>query len=333
MGERRNNPTSSIKEVNWIIRDKMINAINEEILKLKEKLREHGKVETLAREIETELRNKKVLRQSLKQTLSKEGNDLERLEKNTINSIFLNLVGKREERIELEKEELHLARLKYEECEDQIIQLEKDKKEANSLLLEYHKMNKDLARLIKEKEEILIKEGGEDGLNLKNKLVKIDELKVDIKEVKEAINASKDAIDSLNRVGDSLRSAKNWGTWDLLGGGLIANIGKHSALDKANQMAREVQFKLRTLRKELQDVNEFTDIQVELSGFATFADFFLDGIIADWFVQSKINTANKNVDTAVSRIQMIMADLNRNLIHLEHQLKDLEYGVKDILDK
>lgn len=310
----------------------MIREINDEILALKEKLREHNKVQTLAKEIETELRNKKVQRQNLRYTLSKEGNDLERLEKNTINSIFLSLVGKREEKIDAEKEELQLAQLRYEECEDQIIQLEKDLKEANSLLLEYHKMNKELQNLISQKEKLLIQEGGEKGQLLKEKLIKIDELKIDIKEIKEALFASKDAISSLDQVGESLSKAKGWGTWDLLGGGLIANIGKHSAIDKSNQLAREVQFKLRTLRKELQDVNEFTDIEVELSGFATFADFFLDGIIADWFVQSKINTASQNVDIAISRIQIIQADLNRSLIKLEHQLGDLEYEAKDILE-
>jgi len=310
----------------------MIKEINEEILKLKEKLREHKKVESLSREIEDELRNKKIIRQNLRQVLSKEGEDIKRLEKNSINTMFLSLVGKKEEKLEKEQEEYLLAKLKYDECEEQILNLEKNKLEVNTLLMEYHKMDKELNSLIKEKENILIGEGGDEGIQLKENLIRIDELKVDIKEVKEAIGSGKEAIRSLDEVGDSLRKAKGWGTWDLLGGGLIANIGKHNAIDKANCLAREVQFRLRNFKKELQDVNEFTNIEVSISGFMTFADFFLDGIIADWFVQSKINEASRNVDEVKNRITYIIADLNKNLIHMEHSLNNLEYNIKEILE-
>ena len=41
------------------------------------------------------------------------------------------------------------------------------------------------------------------------------------KEIREAINAGKRAKASLNEARNKLNSAKNWGIFDILGGGLI----------------------------------------------------------------------------------------------------------------
>ena len=40
-------------------------------------------------------------------------------------------------------------------------------------------------------------------------------------------------LDSLDSVLSSLESAEGWGTWDLLGGGLISDLAKHSHIDDA----------------------------------------------------------------------------------------------------
>lgn len=105
--------------------------------------------------------------------------------------------------------------------------------------------------LIEEKEKLIIKSGGRLGIQLKNELVKIDEIKVDMKEISEAINAGEGALNTLGMVRDKLQSAQNWGVWDILGGGLISNIGKHSAIDDANDIAEDVQDQLESFKKEL----------------------------------------------------------------------------------
>ena len=59
----------------------------------------------------------------------------------------------------------------------------------------------------------------------------------------------------------------------MLGGGFVSNMAKHSAINEANRVAKLVQRDLKTFKKELSDVNEFTSIQVNLSSFASFAIF------------------------------------------------------------
>ena len=92
----------------------------------------------------------------------------------------------------------------------------------------------------------------------------------------------------------------------MLGGGLISNIAKHSAIEKANQIAHSTQINLKSFQKELSDVNNFTEISVDLSNFATFADFFFDGFFVDWFIESKINNSISNVDNAYNEINDIL---------------------------
>jgi len=309
----------------------MLREINEEILLIKEKLRENKKLKSLKKTIEEELETKKIQQKELNKILEKERKDFEKLEDLSLSSIFLSLTGKKEEKLDKEKEEYIIAKLRYEDCIKQINELETQLDDTNKLLINYEEVDKRYEKLIKEKEELLIREGGNLGNKLKNKILNIDQLKVDMKELREAINAGKGALSSLDLVEEKLNSARNWGTWDILGGGLISNMAKHSAINEANNIAKTAQVDLKKFKKELSDVNEFTSIQVNLSSFASFADFFFDGILSDWFVQSKIKDSLNNVNEAMREIKVIISDLNQNINKLENNLKELELEVKNIL--
>ena len=130
-----------------------------------------------------------------------------------------------------------------------------------------------------------------------------------------------------------LESAHGWGVWDMLGGGFFTDIIKHSKIEDANKISYDVQQYLKRFQKELADVNEFTDIEVNIGSFATFADFFFDGLFADWFVQSKINESISNVENAYSRVESILSDLNRNLDIMQRELRSVEEGINMILER
>lgn len=305
--------------------------INQEILTLKEKLRENQKLKSSKRSIETELSEKKTQQEKLEKELKKERKDFEKLEKLSLSSMFYSLIGRKEERLSKEKEEYFMAKLKYDENITQIEDLERRVEIIVSRLRAYKGIDQRYEELLKQKEEMLISQGGELGNKLKNEFLKIDEFKIDIKEINEAIDAGQSVLESLNGVKEKLESAKGWGTWDMLGGGLISDMAKHSAINQANEIAKIVQYDLKSFKKELSDVNEFTDIHVNISSFASFADFFLDGIFADWFVQSKINDSLRNARQAIEKIESIVKSLNQNLMDLEYKLNSSETRIKEIL--
>ena len=129
------------------------------------------------------------------------------------------------------------------------------------------------------------------------------------KEIREAINAGKRAKASLNEARNKLNSAKNWGILDILCGGLISGLLKHSRIKDASKCIENAKHDLRDFEQELGDIRDIEGLRIEIGDFLTFADFFFDGLIADIFVQSKIKDAKNQIDTAISHVDRILARL------------------------
>ena len=131
------------------------------------------------------------------------------------------------------------------------------------------------------------------------------------KEMSEAIQACENALCSLRAAREELQKAGNWGIVDLFGGGFITNLIKHSKMDNASHLMENAKYDLKKFQKELRDVTINTDLSIDCGGFLTFADFFWDGVVADWLVQSKINDAKRQVDDAIAQVEQILRRLKQ----------------------
>ena len=74
-------------------------------------------------------------------------------------------------------------------------------------------------------------------------------------EIREAIAAGERALSSLYVAQDKLNSARGWGIFDMLGGGFIADLIKHSKMEEASKSMEEAKYSLQRFRKELSDVH------------------------------------------------------------------------------
>ena len=106
------------------------------------------------------------------------------------------------------------------------------------------------------------------------------------KELREAREAGARALNSLREAKQHMDSARGWGIFDMLGGGTLSTLIKHSRMDDARRFVEEAQYDLRAFQRELADVR-LPDVHID--GFMTFADFFFDGFLADFLVQRRIN--------------------------------------------
>ncbi|MCM1188448.1 MAG: hypothetical protein NC541_04015 [bacterium] len=131
------------------------------------------------------------------------------------------------------------------------------------------------------------------------------------KEITEAMQAGQEALRYLNQAKDCLNSAGNWGLLDMFGGGLISTFVKHSKMNDAEELVQQARSALKRFQRELTDVDNVSEFHIETGDFLTFADYFFDGLIADWLVQSRINDAKKQVDNAIRRVTYIMDQLRR----------------------
>ena len=129
------------------------------------------------------------------------------------------------------------------------------------------------------------------------------------REIREAVTAGERALLSLKAAQEKLGSARNWGIADMLGGGFITDMFKHSRMGDAKIYMEDAKNELTIFQRELKDVHVPMEFRMEIGNFLTFADFFFDGIIADYLVQSKIDDARRQVDDAVSRVSLLLQQL------------------------
>lgn len=128
-------------------------------------------------------------------------------------------------------------------------------------------------------------------------------------EIMEAVEAGERALDSLRGAQKALGSAKNWGLYDLLGGGLIASLIKRDRMKDAAGLMEEARRDLRIFEKELRDVELTSGLHIETDDFLAFADFFFDGAVADFLMQTRIAETKERVDEAADRVTALLAAL------------------------
>ncbi len=129
------------------------------------------------------------------------------------------------------------------------------------------------------------------------------------RERQEAIRAGERALTSLRDAEHQLGGARLWGIVDLFGGGGLSGLVKHAKLNEASRSLERAKADLRTFQHELRDVRAIQDMRIDIGGFLTFADFFFDGVIADWLVQSKIQNARKQLSDAISQVEWVLGKL------------------------
>ncbi|HOB08753.1 MAG: hypothetical protein WAP20_01210 [Limnochordia bacterium] len=131
------------------------------------------------------------------------------------------------------------------------------------------------------------------------------------KEIEEARTVALRVLDSLEKIEKKLHSARRWGIFDLLGGDFFSSLIKHSKMDDAQRMLRQVQSDLVLLQKELKDIDiQFTE-DISASGFEKFMDIVFDNIVSDWLTQSRINKSLQEVARVKAALNDVLITLNR----------------------
>ena len=125
-------------------------------------------------------------------------------------------------------------------------------------------------------------------------------------EIREALEAGAMALNSLRRAQDHLDGARNWGLLDMFGGGMLTTFIKHAKLDEAKNCIRQAERDLKAFSRELRDVDLPA---IDMNGFMGFADYFFDGFLADFMVQSRINEARERLAEAIQRVEALLREL------------------------
>jgi chromosome segregation ATPase len=225
------------------------------------------------------------------------------------------------------------ALLKYEACERSVSSLEQDIESYKVRIASLGELDKKYEALLGKKERLISTSGNAISGEVLELSESIADTKSDLKEIGEAISAGQKALYGLDKVKSSLESAKSWGTFDMLGGGLITTAFKHSRIDDAKEAVHQVQRQLLFFQKELADIGTNTEIKIEISSFSKFADYFFDGLIFDWAVQSKINRSLDNVLDVSKRIHRVVLHLQKRYKEIESKYNNLEQEKRKLIEQ
>ena len=262
----------------------------------------------------------------------KEQDDVDKLEKGGLRALLLSLTGDKEERLDQERREAMAAKCQYEQARSDLDYLER---KLSDLIREREGLlsaPSQLEDLWEEKAQLVKSMGGPRG----ERLVALDREQTELlhqqKELREAISAGENAKRLLGQVQDDLDSARSWGTWDMLGGGLVATMAKHDRLDSAQSSIRAAQRALSDFRTELADVGRLEVPSIQIGEFATFADYFFDDIFSDWYVQSSIKKAQYGISEARMKLTAALRTLTAARQDLDERLAQLDRERENLLD-
>ncbi|RCX17018.1 hypothetical protein DFP94_11079 [Fontibacillus phaseoli] len=296
----------------------MFENLNERMAELKEKGRQKEKWEQRLKQLKQEVASLEHSKDIAKSKLAAEEKDVDRLTGMSLSNTLYTILGKKMEKLDEEQREAVVARLKYEEADralqdglQQISQLERQLQEVR-----YWKNDYDL--IFRDKEKQILQENEE----LMDLAERQAVLTVEVRELEEAVRAGHSVQDDLARAEEGLQSARNWGTYDMLGGGMLSTHIKHNRLDEAMDHIYAVQNNLRRFEKELKDVGgSFTGSGLEVGGLLKFSDYFFDGLITDWLVQGRIKDALEQVQGRQHEVNSLVSELQSAQRRTENELE------------
>ena len=230
-----------------------------------------------------------------------------------------------------ERQEAYAARVQYDAAARELAGVEEDLRRCQAELNALDGCEERYAALLREKTQAVKAAGGavaEQILALEERSAYLESQE---RELREAAAAGNAALMTADQILESLNSAENWGTWDLVGGGLIADLAKHSRLDDAQESVEYLQSQLRTFRTELADVTISADFQVNIDGFLRVADYVFDGIFADWAVLDQINRSQAQVEDTRDQISGVLHHLHQMTDQAEEERAGLQQEIERLV--
>ena len=301
------------------------------LFELQQKIAMKPALEAKLRELQNQRReyDREVI--SLRVVFRKEQEDVEKLEGRSLANYFFQVVGKLDEKLDQERREAYAAKVKLDAAERELAGIESDIAEIQTQLNEIRVAEVQYKEELEKKRAMLKASSTAAADQIIEIEQKISALEAQKKEIKEAISAGYSARGTADRILSELESADGWNTWDMFGGGgIITHMAKHSHLDEAQDLVSDLQSKLRRYKTELADIQITANMQVNIDGFLRFADYFFDGLFADWAVGDKISQSMNTVSSTKSQISRTLDKLNemekavdRGIANLKQQLDEL----------
>ena len=204
-----------------------IQEVDRELEWTRQKLERGRKLEVILQDLEDQLARRRAAEEEARAILEKEQGDVDELERMSLVSFLAKLQGRLENRKAEERREAAMAKARYDAAKWDLEDLERRLRDARQEQKNLAGVSEQYQILLREKEEILLLEGGGQSQKLGQLAQEQERVAGELREIQEAIQAGVAALRALENAESDLSGAENWGIWDVAGGGILATFAKH----------------------------------------------------------------------------------------------------------
>ena len=277
--------------------------------RLESMMRELKNQEAVLLEKTAELEEKKRLEQL----------DVDRLEGGSLTSFFYNVIGKRDDMLNRERQEAYAARIRYDAARRELDAIQEDIAETEQDLQDLQDCEVRYAQMLEQVRHAMEANHTPDGEVLLQKEQESAYLKNQEKELEEAIESGTCALRTLSRVLSDLHSAKDWRSIDILGSAFLVDMARHEKMDEAQENMESLQVQLQEFNKELSDVSIRGRLQPGIDNMLKYADRIFETLSMDLSVKDSIRQVYSQLDIIREQILGILRQLQNTLEEVRHK--------------
>jgi len=289
-------------------------------------LRQKHKVTARLAQLQTDLAESQAQEIELKKILAKEFEDIIKLENASLHALFSQVLGKKEERLEIERQEYLHALLNHESISHHIAELIFEQDVLNKQLLELLHIDQVYQELLVKKEAALRSEG-----KYQAELMVLDQKilnrKAQLKEIGEALIEGKLVQSNLAVLYAGLEKLKKWGIPEggLGGKGRYSSLKKKHFIRETKEVVNLINGQLSKFHAELADIYRSLNFTFKdhFNRANEFLDIFYDNLITDWVVQ-------RNLKTTRSSLENMQNEIERVLMSLAHEEKTMRAEISEL---
>lgn len=307
---------------------------NEKLIEIKNDLYRLPGLEERLKKLINRIRDAENDVSSLLHKFEAESKDVDQLQKESLSSTLLRLIGRYDGKLDKEMQEMIDAKMAYDKASERVkeLYLERDDLSSRISLL---RQDQQLYETELDRREKEIKNNITNERSIQYNQLETDEkvLYKQLVETDEAMLAANKAKETAKRIIKSLDSAENWATYDIwFKSGIISHMAKYSHIDDAEADFNRLSSNMKDLQRELKDVNLAAIPEMAgVDSTTRVIDFWFDNIFTDLNVRNRIRNDSDQAAKMVGIIQSTITKLEGNKSNIQRQLSSIEQSKDDLI--
>jgi len=264
----------------------------------------------------------------------KESMDVEQLQKESLSAALLRLVGRYDDKLDKENQEMLEAKMQYDKAAQRVKELHREREELSGRITSLRQEERLYEAELNRREEALRQNtADEKAIRFARLESEVKHLHQQLTEIDEAIASANRAKATAMRILKHLDSAESWATYDVwFKGGIISHMAKYGHIDDAEEEFNRLASNMRDLQQELKDID--MSVHYGLSGIDSTTravDFWFDNIFTDLNVRNRIRKDKDQASKLIGSIQGIITKLEGRKTQIRGQINSIERQIDDLV--